>query len=98
MASSPRGKCRTEQLCVNSWYRSWSPAQRDRFLRLLRQETALQVDEDDLLASFTDIDLSGRVTVLCKKSFNTFLPSVSEPKGIRIRIKQAKMFTKKGKK
>jgi hypothetical protein len=73
MASSLRGKCRTEQLCVNSWYRSWLPAQRDRFLRLLRQETALQADEDDLLASFTDIDLSGRVPVgiLCKKFFQS---------------------------
>jgi hypothetical protein len=69
MASFLRGKCRTEQLCVNSWYRSWSPAQRDRFLRLLRQETALQADEDDLLASFTDIDLSGRDTL--KKILST---------------------------
>jgi hypothetical protein len=58
-----RGKCRTEQLCVQSWYKNWSCEQRERFLCVLRQEQAVGVvsPEDLLLATFQNIDLSGRL-------------------------------------
>ena len=63
MAKVVRGKCRTEQLCIYSWYRNWTSDQRERFQRLLRQELAATDEstlEDDLLTTFQNIDLSGR--------------------------------------